>query len=110
MIKRLRQMRMDLGLTQTQVAERLHRYQSFVSKCEKGERRMDPIDLADFAAVYKTPIDRLIPTAAEAENQSAPIRRIAEAPQQRKGAGRKRKSGAAGSTAPQSRKRPKSSS
>ncbi|MGO4261599.1 helix-turn-helix domain-containing protein [Lysobacter sp. TAB13] len=32
------------GLTQTQVAEKLHRAQSFVSKYELGERRLDVID------------------------------------------------------------------
>lgn len=32
------------GLTQTQVAQRLQRAQSFVSKYELGERRLDVID------------------------------------------------------------------
>lgn len=32
-------------LTQTQVAERVRETQSWISKCERGERRMDVIEL-----------------------------------------------------------------
>ncbi|GAB3130778.1 hypothetical protein GCM10027289_16110 [Tsukamurella serpentis] len=41
----LRQLRVDAGLTQVQVAERLGEPQSFVSKYESGERRLDVIEL-----------------------------------------------------------------
>lgn len=37
------------GLTQIQVAKRLRATQSYVSKCELGERRVDLIELLDFA-------------------------------------------------------------
>jgi transcriptional regulator with XRE-family HTH domain len=37
------------GLTQTQVAERLGRPQSFVAKYEGGERRLDVIEFLDVA-------------------------------------------------------------
>ena len=40
------------GLTQAEVAKRLGRPQSFVSKCESGERRVDVIELEAFAALY----------------------------------------------------------
>jgi transcriptional regulator with XRE-family HTH domain len=50
---RLRQARKDAGLTQVAVATALGRTQAFVSKCELGERRIDPIDLQDFASLYK---------------------------------------------------------
>lgn len=36
------------GLTQVQVADGLDSKQTFVSKCERGERRLDAIDLLDF--------------------------------------------------------------
>lgn len=42
------QAREDAGLTQAEVAKRLRRVQSFVSKYELGERRLD---VADFIAV-----------------------------------------------------------
>jgi transcriptional regulator with XRE-family HTH domain len=55
-LKRLRQARRDAGLTQVQVASALRRPQSFVSKCESGERRVDVIELADFAKFYRKPM------------------------------------------------------
>jgi transcriptional regulator with XRE-family HTH domain len=44
-LRLLRQQREDAGLTQEHVAERLGMTQSAVSKCERGERRLDVIEL-----------------------------------------------------------------
>lgn len=44
----LRSARKEAGLTQEQVAERLQQTQSFVSKCERGERRIDVVELRAF--------------------------------------------------------------
>ena len=41
----LRQMRTEAGLTQAEVAQRLGQPQSFVSKYESGERRLDVLEL-----------------------------------------------------------------
>jgi len=49
---RLRQARTEAGLTQAEVARRIGRLQSFVSKCESGERRVDVVELADFSKLY----------------------------------------------------------
>jgi len=57
MLARLKQARLDAGLTQVQVAERMGVRQTFVSKVELGERRIDPVELARFAAVYGKPVD-----------------------------------------------------
>jgi transcriptional regulator with XRE-family HTH domain len=56
MLARLRQARRDAGLTQAEVGRRLGLRQAFVSKVESGERRLDPVELARFAAVYGKPL------------------------------------------------------
>jgi len=43
----LRDLRAQAGLTQTDVASRLGKPQSYVSKYEGGERRLDLIELSD---------------------------------------------------------------
>jgi transcriptional regulator with XRE-family HTH domain len=52
MLARLREAREAAELTQAEVAERLGKLQTYVSKVERGERRIDPVELAAFAAVY----------------------------------------------------------
>jgi len=42
--------RKELGLTQTQVAERLEKPPSYVAKYELGERRLDVLEFLDVAA------------------------------------------------------------
>jgi transcriptional regulator with XRE-family HTH domain len=45
----LRELRHEAGLTQVQVAEQLEVPQSFVSKYESGERRLDVVELGHVA-------------------------------------------------------------
>jgi transcriptional regulator with XRE-family HTH domain len=52
----LRQLRQEAGLTQVQVAERLEVPQSFVSKYESGERRLDVVELHHVAEAIDVPI------------------------------------------------------
>lgn len=52
MAKLLRQARTEAGLTQVQAAKRLRKPQSFISKCETGERRVDALNLMAFATAY----------------------------------------------------------
>jgi transcriptional regulator with XRE-family HTH domain len=56
LLGRLRQARQDARLTQAEVGRRLGVRQAFVSKVENGERRLDPVELARFAAVYGKPV------------------------------------------------------
>jgi transcriptional regulator with XRE-family HTH domain len=49
---RMRQARKEKGLTQVEVAELLFKPQSYIAKCENGERRVDIIELAEFAEIY----------------------------------------------------------
>ncbi|MBD2067342.1 helix-turn-helix transcriptional regulator [Leptolyngbya sp. FACHB-671] len=51
-LKRLRAARLESGLTQLEVANRLGEPQSYVSKCESGERRVDIVELSKFAEIY----------------------------------------------------------
>lgn len=49
-IEELRKAREEKGLTQTEVAERLGRTQSFVSKVERSERRIDVVEVRAFCS------------------------------------------------------------
>ena len=54
---RLKEARREIGLGQVEVAERLGRTQSYVSKIESGQRRFDVFQLKEFAKLYKKPLD-----------------------------------------------------
>jgi transcriptional regulator with XRE-family HTH domain len=60
-LERLRAGRMRAGLLQADVARHLGKPQSYVSKCESGERRVDVIELLAFAEVYGQPITAFLP-------------------------------------------------
>lgn len=57
----LRETRLKAGLTQVQVAEALGQPQSYVSKCESGERRVDVVELEEFAEVYGKRVGDFLP-------------------------------------------------
>jgi transcriptional regulator with XRE-family HTH domain len=54
--RKLRAARIAAGLTQVQAAEKLGKPQSYVSKCEIGERRVDVVELRAFAEIYGQPM------------------------------------------------------
>ncbi len=56
----LRSFRSRAGLTQTEVALALGKPQSYVSKYESGERRLDLVELAELCAVLKTTLAQLV--------------------------------------------------
>ena len=60
LLKKLRQARKDSGLTQQEISQKIDKPQSFISKCELGERRIDPIELSKFAKIYKRDINFFI--------------------------------------------------
>lgn len=49
---RLKRAREEAGLTQIEAARLLEITQSTMSKCESGDRRIDIIELRNFARVY----------------------------------------------------------
>ncbi len=56
----LRQLRQEAGLTQVDVADRLDVSQSFVSKYEAGERRLDVIELRHVAEAIGTTLEAVV--------------------------------------------------
>jgi len=50
LLELLRQVRVEAGLRQVDLAKKLHQPQSFVSKYESGERRLDLIELSEVCA------------------------------------------------------------
>lgn len=48
----LREARLRSGLTQEELARRLGETQTFVSKCERGERRIDVVELRAFCQAF----------------------------------------------------------
>lgn len=56
----LRQAREEAGLRQTDVAERLDRPQSFVSKYESGERRLDLLELEQVCEACEMSLEQFV--------------------------------------------------
>lgn len=52
--------RKAVGMTQTEVAEKLGRPQSYIAKVEGGERRVDVIELLELADVIRLDLHALI--------------------------------------------------
>ena len=62
----LRGARQRAGLTQDEVASRLGKTQSFVSKCERGERRLDIVEVREFCEAIGIPLTDLVTDLEEA--------------------------------------------
>jgi transcriptional regulator with XRE-family HTH domain len=58
---KLRQAREEAGLRQEDVAQALGKPQSYVSKCESRERRVDVVELAEFARIYGKQLKFFVP-------------------------------------------------
>lgn len=59
-IERLKQARLDAGLTQAEVSEKIKQPQSYISKVEAGEQRVDILELKSFADLYKKGLNYFI--------------------------------------------------
>jgi transcriptional regulator with XRE-family HTH domain len=58
----LRQTREQAGLTQVELAQRLDTTQSFISKCERGDRRIDIVELRAFCTAMGTSLMQFVET------------------------------------------------
>ena len=56
-VTNLRKARLESGFKQEDVAQKLNKPQSYVSKIERGERRIDVVELKAFARLYKKSLD-----------------------------------------------------
>lgn len=52
--------RVSSGLTQVEVAQRLGKPQSYISKCERGERRLDFTEFMELAVVLSIDVPRFV--------------------------------------------------
>jgi transcriptional regulator with XRE-family HTH domain len=52
-IERLKTARIEAGLSQQEVANKLGKPQSYISKIESGERRLDVAEMKKIAVIYK---------------------------------------------------------
>ena len=60
LVEKLKEARMKSGLDQIKVAKLLGRTQSEISKIESGQRRIDIVQLKEFAKIYKKDISYFI--------------------------------------------------
>ena len=60
MVERLKHARKEAGLGQEKVAKLLGVSQSYMSKVESGQRRIDLVQLKQFARIYKKPLNFFI--------------------------------------------------
>jgi len=56
-VEKLRHARLKAGLTQKEVAVKIKQPQSYISKVEAGEQRIDVIELKIFIKLYNKKID-----------------------------------------------------
>ncbi len=59
-VERLKTARIEAGLAQQEVAKKLGKTQSYVSKIESGQRRFDVLQLKEFAKLYKKSLEFFI--------------------------------------------------
>jgi len=59
-IERLKIARLNAGLKQEDVASKLKKPQSYISKTERGERRIDVAELKKLSEIYKKPVSYFI--------------------------------------------------
>lgn len=61
MIDRLIQAREEAGMTQATAARLLGKTQSYISKVEAGQRRIDTCQLIEFANIYRKDLSFFLP-------------------------------------------------
>lgn len=60
LVGQLKKARKEAGLDQNEVAKSLKKTQSYISKIESGQLRVDVVQLKEFARIYKKKLDFFI--------------------------------------------------
>lgn len=60
LVGRLKKARIEANLKQSDIAKKLKRTQSYISKIECGQTRIDIVQLKELAAIYKKTLDYFI--------------------------------------------------
>ncbi len=61
LLARLKEARESVGLAQIEASRRLRKTANFVNKLERGERRLQVLDLEDLARIYSKPLRFFLP-------------------------------------------------
>ena len=59
-LKKLKEARSKSGFTQVEISKKLKKPQSYISKIERGERRIDVAELSILAKFYKKSLDYFV--------------------------------------------------
>lgn len=59
-VEKLRKTRLEAGLKQVDVAKKLKRPQSYISRVESGEYRLDILEVKRFAKIYGKSVDYFV--------------------------------------------------
>ena len=70
LLRKLEEARKNTGLKQTEVADKLKKPQSYVSKIESGERKISFTELEDLSKIYSVPITYFETTKKELEENN----------------------------------------
>lgn len=76
--QRLREARRRAGLTQDEAGRALGTSQQFINRCEAGDRRVDVLELLDFARLYRTSVEWFLDLADEEHAADRDGRRAAK--------------------------------
>jgi transcriptional regulator with XRE-family HTH domain len=60
LLEKLRSARLEAGFTQVDACKKLKKPQSYISKIERGERKIGAVELGEFAKIYQKDVSYFI--------------------------------------------------
>jgi transcriptional regulator with XRE-family HTH domain len=76
LIQLLKEVREQRGLTQVDLAERLGNTQTFVSKVERSERRLDVVELIEFLEAMEVPVEKWLKDYVDRRAKDRKVHRV----------------------------------